>query len=150
MTFINTKTKITYYLFMVFHTIISILIFSSFFYLEDLTLPSYFYILFFGSFFMQIGIESLVVLLYYSFTESKKNKIIHGVHITYVGWGVNFISVLPLEFGIAALVVFGYSLIPFYLALIGGFVFLILILYGKILIFILSNLKNPPKKRSRR
>lgn len=123
MTFINTETKIGYYLLMVFHTMIGILIFSSFFFIQDLKFPMIFMILFFGSFFMQTTVVSLIILLYYSFAESQKNKIIRGMHINYV-WQVNLISVLPLEFGIAILIGFGYSLSVFLFAFLSGFVLL--------------------------
>lgn len=122
MGFKNTITKIGYYFLMVSFIAIGILLFFSYFYIPGLTTDEILSILFFGSFFMQIGIGFIVVLLYYSLVKSKKNKIIHWTHIIYIGCVLPFFSILLIEWFILLLIVNEFKLVDLWWLIIGGLI----------------------------
>ncbi|MFX0076468.1 MAG: hypothetical protein ACFE96_13585 [Candidatus Hermodarchaeota archaeon] len=124
MVFENKKTERIYYFTLVYNTVASILILTSFFYIQELTLSISFLILFFSFFFLQKGVGYLIVFLFYSFIESKKSRIIYRVAILYIDWIVSYFSILPLELGMAGLIIFGYDPLPLFLAITGGFLLL--------------------------
>ncbi len=107
MIFHDVKSKVFYYLFLVSFFIISFLLFSSLFYLKGLTLIDKFLLFFFGFYFLQIGIVFILTLLYYNFTQSEKERKIKWEHVFYIGGAFSFLSVLPLELGIAILIIKG-------------------------------------------
>jgi len=137
MAFKNTITKIEYYFFMTSFQIFGIILLTSFFFLRGLNFDQSFKNFFFGCFFIQIGIGFLIVLLYYYFSKSKKDKIIHWIHIVSIGGVFSFFSVLPVEWFIFSLIRNDIRQPDLFLFIIGVFLLICFV-------YLYYDLKNDP------